>query len=277
MRPECNLRSHVIRSDQSLHPMSDSGIVSTEAIVLRTIDYSETSRIVTLFSQELGKVGVMAKGARAARSRFGSTLEPMSRIGVVIHVRPGRDLQTLSEASHVSHHPGIRDDLDRVRTGFRLIELVSALLPDREPHADVYSLLAACLTALDQAPGRTANIWPFFQLRLATLLGFGPSISREKVAALTEEFGVLDLRSGSIDAQVAEGWIPVRAQRTTLRAFAIMARAELSDVLRMELRAEESSDVGRLVRTYVQHHVEEAYPTRAGKVFAQLDGRSDRE
>ena len=74
--------------------MSSTGVVHTEAIVLRTIDYSETSRIVTLFTRELGKTGIMAKGARAAKSRFGSTLQPMNRIAAVINIRSCVDYGT---------------------------------------------------------------------------------------------------------------------------------------------------------------------------------------
>jgi len=250
--------------------MSSTGVVHTEAIVLRTIDYSETSRIVTLFTRELGKTGIMAKGARAAKSRFGSTLQPMNRIAAVIHIRPGRDLQILSETSHVDHHPSLRSDLHRVESGIRMIELVNALLPDREPNQPVYSLLAACLTALDQTPARAGNIWPFFQLRLATLLGFGPSFQREDVSSIEGDFGFLDLHSGRISEHVEEGGTPIRVKRTTLRAFAILSRAELSDVLRLELDASEASEVLQLVRAYVQHHVEESYPTRSARVFAQF-------
>ena len=250
--------------------MSSTGVVQTEAVVLRTIDYSETSRIVTLFTQASGKMGVMAKGARAARSRFGSTLEPMSRISTVIHVRPGRDLQILSETSHVDHHPALRADLARVEAGIRMVELVNALLPDRESNQPVFALLAGSLTALDQAPGRTANVWPFFQIRLATLLGFGPSFSKVDVQGMESEHGFLDLHSGRIGPNMLEGWTPLRASRTTLRAFAILARAELSDVLRMELSPGELQEVGRVIRSYVQHHVEESYPTRSARVFAQF-------
>ena len=246
--------------------------------MLRSIDYSETSRIVTLFSEELGKMGVMAKGARAAKSRFGSTLQPMNRISAVIHVRPGRELQILSEASHVDHHASLKEDLARVESGIRLIELVNALLPDREPNRPVFSLLAACLTALDQTPGRAGNVWPFFQMRLATLLGFGPSFERDEVKSLDSEYGFLDLHSGRISEHVQEGGTPVRASRTALRSFAILSRADLSDVLRMELSAAESADVIQLVRAYVQHHVEESYPTRSARVFAQFrDGETDQQ
>ena len=250
--------------------MSSTGIIHTEAIVLRAIDYSETSRIVTLYTKEMGKTGVMAKGARSARSRFGSTLDPMSRIAAVLHVRAGRDLNILSEASHVRHHSTLRSELARVESGLRMVELVNALLPEREANTPVYGLLAASLTALDHASARTGNVWPFFQLRLATLLGFGPSFRRDEVQDMQGEFGFLDLRTGRVGTTVEEGWVPLRAYRRTLRAFAILARAELSDVLRLELSEPEAEDVQGLVRSYLQHHVEESYPTRSARVFAQF-------
>lgn len=253
--------------------MPPSGILHTEAIVLRTIDYSETSRIVTLFTREEGKMGVIAKGARAAKSRFGSTLEPMSRIAAIIHCRPGRDLQILSDASHVAHLPTLRMELDRMESGFRMIELLGALLPDGQANADAYGLLTASLTALDGTPGRASNVWPFFQIRLATILGFGPSFDGDLVKALDQEFGILDLRSGRIDHQSHEGWTAYRTPRSVLRAFAVLSRADLSDVLRMELDPSTSMELNDLVLTYLRHHLEESYPTRSARVFAQIASR----
>ena len=57
-------------------------IVSTDAIVLRTVNYSETSIIVTLFSKESGKIALMAKGARKPKSPFAAQLEPMNILNI---------------------------------------------------------------------------------------------------------------------------------------------------------------------------------------------------
>ena len=152
-------------------------ILHSDAVVLRSIDYGESSRIVTLFTQRNGKMGVIAKGARAGKSRFGSTLEPMSHINVIIYCKAGRDLQILTEATHVRTHDALRTSLDRIETGLRIVELTSSLLQTEQEYPEVFALLAASLTALENAPARTSNIWPFFQLRLASLLGRIPNSS----------------------------------------------------------------------------------------------------
>ena len=60
-------------------------IVSTDAIVLRSMKYGETSKIVTLYSKKFGKIKVIAKGARSAKSKFGASLEPMMHSSVIFY------------------------------------------------------------------------------------------------------------------------------------------------------------------------------------------------
>jgi len=254
--------------------MSLPKILHTDAVVLRAIDFSETSRIVTLFTREKGKMGVMAKGARAAKSRFGSTLEPMNQISTVIHCKAGRELQILSEASHVKHHYILRSSIERMETGLRIIELVNALMQNDETNERVYGLLVASLYALEEAPGRTANLWPFFQLKMASLLGFEPTFEKDEVNAIGSSDAVLDLNSGRISLVAEPGYVSVSASRKTLRAFAILARAELSDIMRMELDVETAAGVGHLVASYLRHHVDDQYPSRSARVFAQLSAGS---
>ena len=57
-------------------------IVSTEAIVLRTVNYSETSVIATVFSKTHGKIALMAKGARKPKNPFFAQLEPMNSLQI---------------------------------------------------------------------------------------------------------------------------------------------------------------------------------------------------
>jgi DNA repair protein RecO (recombination protein O) len=247
-------------------------IVHTDAIVLRSIDYGETSRIVTLFTRERGKMGAIAKGARSNRSRFGSTLEPLAHINVVLYCKPGRDLQIVSETSHIHTHDALRSSLDRIETGLRMIELTSALLESDQEQPEIFGLLAGCLTALENAPGRTGNIWPFFQLRLATALGFGPAFEGEYVKGMEAERGVLNLKSGEISEHSEPGYFPHPASRLALRAFAVLSRAQLSDIVRMELNPVVAGEVGNMVKAYLKFHVEDSYPNRSSKVFAQIAG-----
>lgn len=246
-------------------------IVRTEAVVLRSLDYGETSQIVTLFTREMGRLAVMAKGARRTKSKFGSTLQPMAYTQVVFYHRETRGLQTLSESAHLEPLLGIRRDLQKITLGLRLVELIYALTEEEDPQPSVFKLLVDALRTLDAATARPANVLPYFQLRLAGALGFDPAFEKEDVEALPAEGGVLALGSGHLysagnDAPEAGQ----RASRAALRAFAVFARADRADVMRMDLTDARRREVQSLADDYLRYHVEEAFPDRSAKVAAHL-------
>ena len=155
--------------------MAQRSIIRTEAVVLRSLDYGETSQIVTLFTREKGKLGVMAKGARRPKSSFGATLQPMAYTQVVFYYKPTRTLQTLSESSHVESFHSLRRDLKSITVGLRIVELVDALMEEENAQPDVFALLVRTLRRLDATETRVTNLWPYAQLRLAQMLGVAPA------------------------------------------------------------------------------------------------------
>lgn len=253
--------------------MAERDIIRTEAVVLRSLDYGETSQIVTLFTRKRGKMSVMAKGARRPKTPFGATLQPMAYSQVVFYYKPTRTLQILSESSHVKSFHRLREDLERITVGLRIVELVDALMEDEDPQPAVFELIVQVLRRLNAAEARAANLWPYTQLRLAQRMGIAPSIERAQVEAVDEE-GLLSKADGGVYPADAAPAAPRRASRQALRAYAVFAKADLDTALRMELTPEVRAEVEALVRDFFRYHVEEAYPDRSEAVIAQLNRRS---
>lgn len=256
-------------------------IFRTEAIVLRKMSFRETSQIVTLFTREKGKIAALAKGSRKLKSQFGATLQPMSHIQAIFYYKPTRDLQTLSETSHITVMNGITSDLDKITAGMRMIELIQALMQEEESNLQVYNLLVDSLQHLDKAVSHIENIWLYFQLQLAGALGFQPDINRQDVESLTDDGGVLHLDSGSIHIARSTGDFfsgggktatptSLVASRTTLRAFAILAKSSLEVVTRLTLTPGVMIEVNNLVDRYLKFHFEDMLPTRSDRVIGQL-------
>lgn len=249
-------------------------IVRTEAIVLRSIKYGETSRIVTLFTREKGKLAVMAKGARLTKSKFGSTLQPTAYTQVVFYYRPTRELQTLSESSYVEPFLNIHENLEKLSIGLRIVELTGALMQVEDAQPQVFNLTVEALRRLNAAQARATNVLPYFQLHLTAALGFAPTVERSAVERLPDEGGRLLLKSGRpapprSDAAAAPD-AERRASRAALRAYAIFARAALDDVMRMELTPALRSEVQGLIDAYLRYHIQEAYPSKSSRVIAEL-------
>lgn len=244
-------------------------IVRTEAIVLRNMAYGGTSQIVTLFTREQGKMAVLARGARLPKSRFGATLQPMSCIQAVYYHKPSRALQTLTESSHLHRFTTVGEDLKKLTVGLRVVELVYALLQDEQANPLVFNLMLNSLHHLDAAEARAFNVLPWFELHLASHLGFAPAFEREAVEALPEAGGFLLLDTGVI-LPAGAATSGRRASRAALRAFAGFARATLEAVMRMRLDPDVRPEVETLVEAYLRYHTEDTYPTRSDRVRARL-------
>ena len=96
-------------------------ILKTEAIVLRTMKYRETSRIATLYTKEAGKLSVIAKGARDGRSRLAGALQPMNHVAAVIYTRESRELQLLTQCDIIAASRALTDDLDRMAAAMAVV------------------------------------------------------------------------------------------------------------------------------------------------------------
>jgi len=254
--------------------MAQRSIVRTEAVVLRSLNYGETSQIVTLYTREKGKLGVMAKGARRPKSSFGATLQPMAYTQTVFYYKPTRTLQTLSESSHVESFHRLRRDLTAITVGFRIVELVDALMETEDAQPEVFALLVHALRRLDAREARIPNAWPYVQLQLARVLGVAPAVARDRVEAVTGEEGLFSLADGGVypdDSRGATPDEPRRASRAALRAYAVCARADLDTVMRLEMSPSVRREVEELVRDFLRYQFGDAYPDRSRSVIAQIE------
>lgn len=243
-------------------------ILRTEAVVLDTLRYGETSLIVGVFTRTHGRVSVLAKGARGPKSRLSGVLQAGNCIEVVYGYKPGRSLQTLREAAFTFRFDPVQEDLTRVVVRMRMLELVRALLPEGQAHTEVFDVLTHTLVAANVTEGDPRTALAFFGMRLATLLGFGPRFTREAVDAITDR-GVLHLSDGTI-TPFSENATAVPTSRLRLRAFAVFARTDLETALRVHLEEDDMRAVLALVERYVAFHTQDAYPKRSDAVREAL-------
>jgi DNA repair protein RecO (recombination protein O) len=153
-------------------------IVTTEAIVLRTMKYRETSLLAGIYTLGSGKISVIAKGARNGKSRLGATLQPMNHVTAVYYRKESRDLQLLTQCDLVLQHRGLTEDMERMAAGMAIVELVDAVTPAEEENAPLFALLAQTLAAASNATKNPGNALYYFEMRLLGNLGFRPDMHR---------------------------------------------------------------------------------------------------
>ena len=152
-------------------------LLRAEGIVLQTWDLGEHDRLVTLYTREHGRLAAVARGARRIRSRFAGALELFTWGDAVGFEREGRGLARLDHFDIRQPFRRLRDDLERLGQGARMIEAVSRLTAERDSQPPTFALLLRGLRALD-AGATPARVQLAFTLRLLDLLGHRPRLDR---------------------------------------------------------------------------------------------------
>lgn len=147
------------------------------AIVLRTIEFSETSLIVTLLTREFGRVSAIAKGARRPKGPFEGSLDLLAVCRVVVLRKSSDTLDLLTEAKLHRRFRGGEKSLERLYAGYHVAEMLRLLTDDHDPHPKVYDLAIQTLQQIDGV-GEVASTLLFFDAQILRLLGHAPGTDR---------------------------------------------------------------------------------------------------
>ena len=148
-------------------------IVKTEAILLKNNNYRETSKIITFFSREFGKITCIAKGVRDTKSRWGGVLQSIAHLYIQLYYNENRTLHLLSGAEYARPLKNIYGNNDKIETGYRIIELINRTTVENHQNIVLFTLLAETLKKLEDATCNYSNMLFNFEFQLAKVLGFG--------------------------------------------------------------------------------------------------------
>ncbi len=124
--------------------------VKTEGIILKRKNFGEADRILTIFSQKLGKVNVLARGVRKITSRRAGNVELLNRVSVFLH--PGKNFYILTEASSINTYQRLKEDLTLSTYAYHLIELVDRFVLENQDNRQIYYDFVNVLEKLSTNP-----------------------------------------------------------------------------------------------------------------------------
>jgi len=148
----------------------------TRAIILRVVDFSESSCVVTALTRDFGKISGLAKGARRPKSPFESALDVLAICRIVFLHKSSEALDLLTEAKLERRFRAATRDLSRLYAGYYVAELISELTDAGDPHPELFDAAEAVLIALD-GDGEVRRGVLRFEMTALRVLGHLPSLS----------------------------------------------------------------------------------------------------
>lgn len=149
----------------------------TSAIVIRSTDFSETSRIVTLFSEDFGKIEALAKGCKRPKSPFESALDLLTHSRIVFLHKKNDSLDLLTEAKVERRFRAGQKSIEHLYAGYYVAELLAKLTDRGDPHPEIFRLADRVLNELNQLKPIEPLVLRF-EMLLLRLLGQLPELTR---------------------------------------------------------------------------------------------------
>jgi DNA repair protein RecO (recombination protein O) len=148
-------------------------MLKTSALVLKSINWSESSKIVSLYTRTQGRIDVIAKGARRRNSQYTGILETLNSIEAIIYFSPSRELQNLGQVSLENNFTTIRSHLHHTAYALGILELIYTLIHPKEGDEIFYDFVLRMLEEISRHPSPVIILW-YFLIKLASYLGFKP-------------------------------------------------------------------------------------------------------
>lgn len=158
--------------------------IKTSGIVLKGTNFGEADKILTVFTERLGKIKVLARGVRKIKSHLAGELEPFILSELMLH--EGKTFYSISGAQIIESYPTIHDDIEKIARVFFLGELIDNFVTLDEKSGAMFELF---VSALDSLENNSKDILLLsFQLKIVEAAGFKPELfdcvhCKEKIVA----------------------------------------------------------------------------------------------
>jgi len=229
-------------------------IVKTEAVILKCDNYRETSKIITFYTRQFGKIRGIAKGVRQTKSKWGGALQSMAHLDIIIYYKENRTLHLVSGAEHVRAMHQTSGDYDKMKIGFRIVELLNRMTPDEQANNAVFELVAESLRNLDGATKNFVNVLFNYEFKLLKLLGF--------------EIDTTELFNANIDNLSQNRYFyETLFTPGDLKALRTISEGSFNSLMSLNISRSQEAAVDRFFENYFRDHFDHAGFSNTKKVF----------
>ncbi len=222
----------------------------TEAVILKTFNWSESSRTVVFFSKEYGRLPLVDKGGRSFKTKRGR-LQPFSKLDVTFYSSEKESNGYVSDSELLQMYTFEKDGtLGRLAYGSAACEMLNMLLPDEQPQRAIYQYFIKYLEMIDKAEKQfLPSLFVAFFLRIISQLGYHPSLqfcvncNKEiNIENSGKEYSLSPKRGGVVcrSCQIAgDYYIPLSSDN--LRLLIALQKASLSEACALPIGYQQTS------------------------------------
>ncbi|MCH8556293.1 MAG: DNA repair protein RecO [Balneolia bacterium] len=244
-------------------------LAESPAIVLKAVDFKESSKIITLFSREHGKVAVLVRGFKRKKSRYAGIMAYGSVIDAFYYYKESRGVQTIKDAEMRIGTVKTQSDFNKLAVAMALLELISQVIQEGEPNDELYQFTESFLKWLNDTVESPRNLFPYLQIRLAELLGVGIQADEWLTNKAPEEVVYLNILSGNV-SEVPDDGLSFKLSSVQTRYIQRALLGQTAGIPKMNIDTQELKQLIYHLDVYLKHHVDGVRDRKSDSVFEQI-------
>jgi DNA repair protein RecO (recombination protein O) len=224
-----------------------------EGIVIRTTDYGETNKIITLYTREWGKIGVMARGAKKPNSRLSSITQLFTH-GYFL-VQRGTGLGSVQQGEMITSLRGIGEDIFLTAYASYIVELTDKCTDDKKPNPFHFELLFQTLNYLNEGydPDILMNI---YEMKMLNVLGLHPILNQCSVCGNTDGLFSFSIREGGFICHRCIGKDPYhyKLSPSSVKLLRLFYYFDLSRLGNISVKQETKDELKQIITAYYEEY-----------------------
>lgn len=233
----------------------------SRAIILKTRDYQEADKLVTLFSEKEGKVKAIAKGVKKPKSSLRVCVQPFAHS--FLYLSRGGELDLVTQGKILDFYSNIRDDLGKTLYTVYVMELLDKSLLERVPAPVLYRETLEVLNYISEK-GVNRLVIRYFEMQLIKELGYKPRLEAcagcGKKTAMTR----FNLAEGGIlcdeCAEILKTDFILSGEAISLLKF--LAKTNFNSLDRVKASEGALNKLEQLLEKYLEYHLERKFNTK---------------
>lgn len=224
-----------------------------EGIVIRTVDYGETHKIITLFTRDMGKIACMARGAKKPKSSLVAVSQLLTYGQYLIYA--GHGMGTLRQGEVLESFREIQSDIYKAAYASYMVELLDRLTEDKQRNPFLFELLYQSLHDIEE--GLDPEVLTFiFEMKMLDVAGIKPQVNGCVQCGDTEGLRAFSLREGGLlcmNCQHVDPY-PLHITETTAKLLRLFLYMDLKRLGNISLKKETRKELKAVISAYYDEY-----------------------
>jgi len=151
-------------------------VIKTKGIIIKRINLGEADKIITIITQNRGKIRVVAKGVRKPHARLSGFLEMFHYNEYLL--AEGRNLDIVTGANTLDTLHGISRDLKSIALAYYMAEIIDGLIEETQDPGNIFDLIYSTFREISKGNIKLSVIKSFFEINILNILGFRPELDK---------------------------------------------------------------------------------------------------